>query len=115
MRAAADALLSGQTAQIARLHFAESSVNSVEKPAGFYEELTQKTAPKIVETSSVFFENGDFLRTGSATTHLQKQGTAVSELSNNLRFLIKKAANTPPETLGKFENAYLIYINFICQ
>ena len=114
-QAAADASLSGRTAQIAQLHSAGSSVNSVEKPAGFYEELTQKTAPKIVETSSVFFENGDFLRTGSATTHLQKQGTAVSELSNNLRFLIKKAANTPPETLEKFENTHLIYINFICQ
>lgn len=91
MRAAADASLSGRTAQIARLHFAESSVNSGEKPAGCDEELTQKTEPKFVKTSSVFFENGDFLRTGSATTHLQKQGTAVSEPSNNLRFLIKKS------------------------
>jgi len=39
----------------------------------------------------------------------------VSEPSNNLRFLIKKAANTPPETLEKIENTHLIYINFICQ
>ena len=114
-QAAADASLSGRTAQIAQLHSAGSSVNSGEKPAGFYEELTQKTEPKFVKTSSVFFENGDFLRAGSATTHLQKQGTAVSELSNNLRFLIKKAANTPPETLEKIENTHLIYINFICQ
>ena len=30
-------------------------------------------------------------------------------------FSLKKAANTPPETLEKFENAHLIYINFICQ
>ena len=29
-------------------------------------------------------------------------------------FSSKKAANTPPETLEKFENAHLIYINFIC-
>ena len=41
-RTAADASLSGRTAQIAQLHSAESSVNSAEKPAGFYEELTQK-------------------------------------------------------------------------
>lgn len=30
-------------------------------------------------------------------------------------FSSKKAANTPPETLEKFKNAHLIYINFICQ
>ena len=29
-------------------------------------------------------------------------------------FSSKKAANTPPETLEKFDNAHLIYINFIC-
>ena len=60
-------------------------------PAGCYEELTQKTEPKIVETSSVFFETDDIFRAGIAKTHLQKQGTAVSEPSNNLRFLIKKS------------------------
>lgn len=49
MQAAADASLSGRTAQIAQLHSAGSSVNSGEKPAGFYEELTQKTEPKFVK------------------------------------------------------------------
>ena len=49
MQAAADASLSGRTAQIAQLRSAESSVNSGEKPAGFYEELTQKTEPKFVK------------------------------------------------------------------
>ena len=38
-RAAADASLSGRTAQIAQLRSAGSSVNSGEKPAGFYEKL----------------------------------------------------------------------------
>jgi len=45
----------------------------------------------------------------------KKEGTAASEPPNNLRFLIKKAANTPPETLEKFENAHLIYIKYICR
>lgn len=90
-QAAADASLSGRTAQIAQLHSAESSVNSGEKPAGFYEELTQKTEPKFVKTSSVFFETDDIFRACFAITHLQKQGTAASEPSNNLRFLIKKS------------------------
>ena len=49
VQAAADASLSGRTAQIAQLHSAGSSVNSGEKPAGFYEELTQKTEPKFVK------------------------------------------------------------------
>ena len=93
-QAAADAPLSGRTAQIAQLHSAESSVNSGEKPAGFYEELTQKTEPKFVKTSSVFFETDDIFRAC---------------------FAIKKAANTQPETLEKIENTHLIYINFICQ
>ena len=115
MQAAADASLSGRTAQIAQLHSAESSVNSGEKPAGFYEELTQKTEPKFAKTSSVFLETGDIFRACFAITHLQKQGTAASEPPNNLRFLIKKAANTQPETLEKIENTHLIYINFICQ
>ena len=48
-QATADASLSGRTAQIAQLHSAGSSVNSGEKPAGFYEELTQKTEPKFVK------------------------------------------------------------------
>lgn len=47
VQAAADASLSGRTAQIAQLHSAESSVNSGEKPAGFYEELTQKNRAEI--------------------------------------------------------------------
>ena len=88
---AAGASLSGRTAQIAQLHSAESSVNSGEKPAGFYEELTQKTEPKFVKTSSVFLETDDIFRACFAITHLQKQGTAASEPSNNLRFLIKKS------------------------
>lgn len=91
MQAAADASLSGRTAQIAQLHSAESSVNSGEKPAGFYEELTQKTEPKFVKTSSVFLETDDIFRACFAITHLQKQGTAASEPPNNLRFLIKKS------------------------
>ena len=90
-QAAADAPLSGRTAQIAQLHSAESSVNSGEKPAGFYEELTQKTEPKFAKTSSVFLETGDIFRACFAITHLQKQGTAASEPPNNLRFLIKKS------------------------
>ena len=90
-QAAADAPLSGRTAQIAQLHSAESSVNSGEKPAGFYEELTQKTEPKFVKTSSIFLETDDIFRACFAITHLQKQGTAASESSNNLRFLIKKS------------------------
>ena len=49
---------------------AESSVNSGEKPAGCYEELTQKTEPKIVETSSVFLETDDIFRACFAITHL---------------------------------------------
>ena len=69
-QAAADAPLSGRTAQIAQLHSAESSVNSGEKPAGFYEELTQKTEPKFVKTSSVFFETDDIFRACFAITHL---------------------------------------------
>ena len=71
--------------------FRWSSVNSGEKPAGFYEELTQKTEPKFVKTSSVFFETDDIFRACFAITHLQKQGTAASEPPNNLRFLIKKS------------------------
>ena len=67
---AAGASLSGRTAQIAQLHSAESSVNSGEKPAGFYEELTQKTEPKFVKTSSVFFETDDIFRACFAITHL---------------------------------------------
>ena len=55
VQAAADASLSGRTAQIAQLRSTRSSVNSGEKPAGFYEELTQKTEPKFAKTSSVFF------------------------------------------------------------
>ena len=70
VQAAADASLSGRTAQIAQLHSAESSVNSGEKPAGFYEELTQRTEPKFVKTSSVFFETDDIFRAGFAITHL---------------------------------------------
>ena len=69
----------------------ESSVNSGEKPAGCYEELTQKTEPKIVETSSVFLETDDIFRACFAITHLEKQRTAASEPSKNLRFLIKKS------------------------
>ena len=70
MQAAADASLSGRTAQIAQLRSAESSVNSGEKPAGFYEELTQKTEPKFVKTSSVFLETDDIFRACFAITHL---------------------------------------------
>lgn len=66
----ADALLICRTAQIAQLHSAESSVNSGEKPAGFYEELTQRTEPKFVKTSSVFLETDDIFRACFATTHL---------------------------------------------
>mgnify|MGYP007098457531 CR=1 FL=1 len=47
VQAAADASLSGRTAQIAQLHSAESSVNSGEKPAGFYEELAQKAGSML--------------------------------------------------------------------
>ena len=61
-QAAADASLSGRTAQIAQLHSTGSSVNSGEKPAGFYEELTQKTELEFAKPSSVFFKKGDFLR-----------------------------------------------------
>ena len=92
MQAAADASLINRTAQIAQLHSAESSVNSGEKPAGFYEELTQKAGSMLRKKRSIFFENGDIFRAVFATTHLQKQGTAASEPPNNLRFLIKKAA-----------------------
>ena len=74
-----------------RCSSAESSVNSGEKPAGFYEELAQRTEPKFVKTSSVFLETDDIFRACFAITHLQKQGTAASEPSNNLRFLIKKS------------------------
>ena len=70
VQAAADASLINRTAQIAQLHSAESSVNSGEKPAGCDEELTQKTEPKIVETSSVFFETDDIFRACFAITHL---------------------------------------------
>ena len=70
VQAAADASLINRTAQIAQLHSAESSVNSGEKPAGFYEELTQRTEPKFVKTSSVFFETDDIFRAGFAITHL---------------------------------------------
>lgn len=66
----ADALLICRTAQIAQLHSAESSVNSGEKPAGFYEELTQKTEPMLRKKRSIFFENGDIFRAVFATTHL---------------------------------------------
>lgn len=71
---AAGASLSGRTAQIAQLHSAESSVNSGEKPAGFYEELSQRTEPKFVKTSSVFLETDDIFRACFAITHLQKRG-----------------------------------------
>ena len=74
VQAAADASLSGRTAQIAQLHSAESSVNSGEKPAGFYEELAQRTEPKFVKTSSVFLETDDIFRACFAITHLQKRG-----------------------------------------
>ena len=40
----------------------------------------------------------------------KKEGTAASEPPNNLRFLIKKAANTPPEMLEKFENEPLTIV-----
>ena len=94
VQAAADASLINRAAQIAQLHSTRSSVNSGEKPAGFYEELTQKTEPKFVKTSSVFLETDDIFRACFAITHLQKQGTAASEPSNNLRFLIKKKRRT---------------------
>ena len=110
VQAAADAPLINRTAQIAQLHSAENSVNSSEKPAGFYEELAQKTETKFVKTSSIFLETDDIFCACFAITHLQKQGTAASEPSNNLRFLIKKAANTPPETLEKFENEHLTIV-----
>ena len=97
VRAAADASLSGRTAQIAQLHSAGSSVNSVEKPAGFYEELTQKTEPKFVKTSSVFFENGDFLRAGFATTHSKNRGLPRQNRRIICDFSSKKAVTTPPE------------------
>ena len=42
-----------------RCSSAESSVNSGEKPAGFYEELAQKTETKFVKTSSIFLETDD--------------------------------------------------------
>ena len=67
---AADASLSGRTAQIAQLHSAESSVNSGEKPAGFYEELAQKAGSMLRKKRSIFFENGDIFRAVFATTHL---------------------------------------------
>ena len=102
VQATADASLSGRTAQIAQLHSAESSVNSGEKPAGFYEELTQRTEPKFVKTSSIFLETDDIFRACFAITHLQKQGTAASESSNNLRFLIKKSGEHAAENARKF-------------
>ena len=91
VQAAADASLSGRTAQIAQLHSAESSVNSVEKPAGFYEELAQKTAPKFVKTSSVFFKKQRCLLRRFCNNLSLKKGTAASEPPKNLRFLIKKS------------------------
>ena len=91
VQAAADASLINRAAQIAQLRSARSSVNSGEKPAGFYEELAQRTEPKFVKTSSVFLETDDIFRACFAITHLQKQGTAASEPPNNLRFLIKKS------------------------
>ena len=54
---AAGASLSGRTAQIAQLHSAESSVNSGEKPAGFYEELTQKNRAEIRKNEFSFLRN----------------------------------------------------------
>ena len=69
-QAAADAPLSGRTAKIAQLHSAESSVNSGEKPAGFYEELVQKAGSMLRKKRSIFFENGDIFRAVFATTHL---------------------------------------------
>ena len=57
VQAAADASLSGRTAQIAQLHSAESSVNSGEKPAGFYEELTQKNRAEIRKNEFSFLRN----------------------------------------------------------
>ena len=70
VQAAADASLSGRTAQIAQLHSAESSVNSGEKPAGFYEELVQKAGSMLRKKRSIFFENGDIFRAVLATSHL---------------------------------------------
>ena len=69
-QAAADASLSGRTAQIAQLHSAESSVNSGEKPAGFYEKLAQKAGSMLRKKRSIFFENGDIFCAVFATTHL---------------------------------------------
>jgi len=45
-QAAADASLSGRTAQIAQLHSAGNGVNFGEKPAGFYEKLVQNQSQK---------------------------------------------------------------------
>ena len=70
VQAAADASLINRTAQIAQLHSAESSVNSGEKPAGFYEELVQKAGSMLRKKRSIFFENGDIFRAVFATTHL---------------------------------------------
>ena len=47
-----------------------SSVNSGEKPAGFYEELVQKAGSMLRKKRSIFFENGDIFRAVFATTHL---------------------------------------------
>lgn len=46
---------------------------------------------------------------------LKKRGLPHQNRRIIYDFSSKKAANTPPETLEKFENAHLIYINFICQ
>ena len=70
VQAAADASLIGRTAQIAQLHSTRSSVNSGEKPAGFYEELAQKAGSMLRKKRSIFFENGDIFRAVFATTHL---------------------------------------------
>lgn len=69
MQAAADASLINRAAQIAQLRSAGSSVNSGEKPDGFYEELTQKTELEFTKPSSVFFKKGDIFCAVSATTH----------------------------------------------
>ena len=65
---------------------------------------------------SIFFENGDIFRAVFATnSSLKKSGLPHQNRRIIYDFSSKKAANTPPETLEKFENAHLIYINFICQ
>ena len=64
VQAAADASLSGRTAQIAQLHSTRSSVNSGEKPAGFYEELTQKNRAEIRKNEFSFLRNRRYFSCG---------------------------------------------------